>query len=141
LAPRVYGEAGLFEDVVGSDVVDLARRDGDTTLNADPALTIVASANPAVYARHAVTAPADVGGVYRINPLYKIEERVGNLHLTLTFPDAAYEDEYGACRRYLPDAAIVPSAALQALQESGEPGTLHDLVTRKVIVFLPAKYY
>jgi uncharacterized protein YbaR (Trm112 family) len=138
---RVYGEAGLFEDVVEKRVIDLSRADAEATLNADPALTLVASADPAVYAVHPVTAPLGVGGVFRINPLYHVEERLGELHLTLQFPDSAYEDEYGSCRRYLPDTTVVPAADFRALQESGVTTTLADLVARRVIVQLPDRYY
>src|SRR5215831_3754528 len=45
LEPRIYGEAGLFEDVVDRGTLDLSRADSQEELDTGPALTIVASKN------------------------------------------------------------------------------------------------
>src|SRR3954463_7440160 len=47
-APRVFGEGGLFTDVVAGGPLDLTRRDDQQTLDQSPALTIIASAHPGV---------------------------------------------------------------------------------------------
>ena len=146
IEPRIFGEAGLLEDVVASGSLDLSRRDPDTTLNADPALTIVATRHAGVYRAHQLTTPSPAspsrphGGV-RINPLYHTERDGTRLRLHLRFPSADYEDEYGACRRYLPDEADVDLAAWEALA-SGAPaaGDLADLIRRRVILDLPRNY-
>src|SRR5439155_26758989 len=54
IEPRVFGELGLFDDVVAGGPPDLSRRDNQQTLDSNPALAIVASRNPAVFAPHAL---------------------------------------------------------------------------------------
>jgi hypothetical protein len=140
IEPRIFAEAGLFADVVRGGPLDLSRRDAEEVLNADPALTIVASRHPAVFERHAIEPPA-MRGEFRINPLYRAELEGDRLHLRLRFPDPDYEDEYGACRQYLPEDVTVDQAAFQALRAGGPPGELADLLRRRVIVDLPKRYY
>jgi hypothetical protein len=141
LPPRLYGEASLFADVVKGGPVDLSRRDSPEALDGDPALTIVASQDPAVYDRHAVDLVSGLGGELRINPLYSVEEDGDALRLRLSFPDAAYEDEYGACKQYLADSAVIMRSDFTALQSGHVPASLRDLVRRRVIVELPRRYY
>jgi uncharacterized protein YbaR (Trm112 family) len=141
IEPRMYGEAGLFADVVAGGPLDLGRHDAAEALDADPALTIVASRHPGVYARHPLEAGAGLAGEFRINPLYVVEARGRELRLRLQFPNSDYEDEYGACKQYLPAEASVDAAAFDALRRGGAPGPLADLVRRRVIVRLPDKYY
>jgi uncharacterized protein YbaR (Trm112 family) len=139
--PRIFGEAALFANVVSGGRLDLSRRDSEESLNADPALTLVGTAHPGVFAPHALEEARPARGEFRINPLYVATEEGESLRLRLTFPSPDYEDEYGACRRYLPDEAVVPLAALRALQAGGPPAPLADLVRRRVIVDLPRRYY
>jgi uncharacterized protein YbaR (Trm112 family) len=141
IEPRVFAEAHLLADVIGGGPLDLSRRDPDDVLNADPALTIIASEHPGVFSRHPLEPPTKAQGEFRVNPLYGAEVRDGLLHLRLRFPSPDYEDEYGACRQYLPDETTVPQEALRALQAGGAPGELADLLRRRVIVDLPKRYY
>jgi uncharacterized protein YbaR (Trm112 family) len=141
IQPRVYGEAGLFADVIKGGPLDLSRRDSQDALDLDPALTIVASQHPGVYARHAIQTPSAASGEFRVNPLYAVETSGDRLQLTLRFPTPDYEDEYGACRQYLPEEAVVDAEALQALEAGHLPASLADMVRRRVIVDLPRKYY
>jgi uncharacterized protein YbaR (Trm112 family) len=141
IEPRIYAEAVLFEDLVSQGTIDLSRIDDEATLDSDPALTIVASRDPRVYAKHEATSPAGLSGEFRVNPLYHVEERGDSLRLRLQFPDAAYEDEYGACKRYLPTTASVSRTALAALNAQGVPGPLAPLIRDRVIVHLPLNYY
>jgi hypothetical protein len=139
---RVFGEAGLFADVVSGGPLDLGRQDAAATLEADPALTIVASTDPAVFRPHPLTAPPMTArGEFRINPLYAAESDGDPIRWRLRFPSADYEDEYQACRQYLPDEVTISRAALQALASGRVPRELADLARRHVIVDLPRKYY
>ena len=71
-----------------------------------------------------------------------LREDAGRLHLTLTFPDRDYEDEFGAARLYLPEETSVDAADLAALQASGTmSGSIAELVRRRVVVDLPKRYY
>jgi hypothetical protein len=63
------------------------------------------------------------------------------VRLRLRFPNADYADEYGACRRYLPEETTIELSALRRLEAGGPLDELSDLVRRRVIVDLPRKYY
>src|SRR5262245_17911273 len=52
IEPRIFGEAGLFADVVKGGPLDLGRRDPAEALDRDPALTIVATRHPGVLTTH-----------------------------------------------------------------------------------------
>jgi uncharacterized protein YbaR (Trm112 family) len=137
----IFGEANLFADVVSGGPLDLSRVDSRETVDADPALTIVASTDRRVYARHPLDSPVSQPGQYRINPLYVVTARGTALDLTLQFPNSDYEDEYGACKRYLPAQTTIEKAELEALQQGGPAAPLDELIRRRVIVKLPERYY
>ena len=63
------------------------------------------------------------------------------MRLRLEFPSEDYEQEYGACRQYLPDELTLDRAAIAALARGRVAGELAELVRRKVIVDLPKRYY
>jgi uncharacterized protein YbaR (Trm112 family) len=140
IEPRLFGEGHLFADVVGGGPLDLTRRDDRDTLDKSPALTIVASRHPGVFARHPLPTPATTGEL-RINPLYAQEPDGDRVHLRLTFPNEEYADEYGACRQYLPETLTLERSAVASLASGRVPAALSDLVRRKVIVDLPKRYY
>ena len=142
LPPRIFGEAGLFADVVRGGPLDLARRDADATLDADPALTIVASRHPGVFAAHPLDpVPTTPQGEYRLSPLYTAEPEGERVRLRLTFPSEDYEAEYGACRRYLPAETSIDRTSWSALQAGRLPPELAELARRRVILDLPKRYY
>jgi len=141
IEPRVFGELGLFGEVVAGGPLDLSRRDDRQTLDSNPALAIVASRNPRVFAAHPLPAPAAPAGELRLNPLYAVTPEGDRVRLRLTFPDSEYEDEYGACRRYLPEELTLGPDAMAAIQSGTVSGELAELLRRKVIVDLPKRYY
>jgi uncharacterized protein YbaR (Trm112 family) len=140
IEPRLFGEGNLFADVVAGGPLDLTRRDDQETLDKSPALTIVASRHPGVFARHPLPQPA-MAGELRINPLYVQEPDGDRIHLRLAFPNEEYADEYGACRQYLPETLTLERAAVAALAGGRVSAALTDLLRRKVIVDLPKRYY
>jgi len=139
--PRIFGEFGLFEDVVRGAPLDLSRRDDAATLDRNPALTIIASRNPRVFTPHPLPQAAAAAGELRINPLYSVQPDGERLRLRLGFPSDDYEQEYGACRQYLPEEVTLEPSALASLQAGTVGGELSELVRRKVIVDLPKRYY
>jgi hypothetical protein len=141
IEPRVFGETNLFADLVAGGPLDLARRDDQETLDRSPALTIIASRRPGVFARHPLTPPGAAAGELRINPLYTVEPHGDRLQLTLTFPNEEYAEEYGACRQYLPEALSLDRTAVASLAAGAVSGDLIELLRRKVIVDLPKRYY
>jgi hypothetical protein len=99
--PRVFGEANLFADVVNGGPLNLSRHDDPETLDRDPALTIIASRHPGVFAPHPLD-PLAAGmatGEYRLNPLYSADPDGDRVRLRLHFPSEDYAQEYGACRQ------------------------------------------
>ena len=138
---RIFSETGLFADVVRGGPLDLARRDDSPALDAAPALTIIGTRHTDVFERHALEPPTAARGVYRVNPLYQTSTNGGQLRLTLRFPNADYEDEYGACREYLPEETSVEIAALRRLEAGGPLDELAPFIASRVIVDLPRQYY
>jgi len=142
IEPRLFGELGLFDDVVRGGPLDLSRRDDPQTLDANPALTIVASRDARVFRAHPLPQPAATpSGELRLNPLYAIAPEGDRVRLRLEFPNADYEDEYGACRQYLPEQLTVERSALAAIESGRVSGDAIDLLRRRVIVDLPKRYY
>jgi hypothetical protein len=141
IEPRVFGEGNLFADVVAGGPLDLARRDDQETLDKSPALTIIASRHPGVFARHGLPGPAGAAGELRINPLYAMEPDGDRVRLRLAFPNDEYADEYGACRQYLPETLTLDRSAIASLAAGQVSGDLIELLRRKVIVDLPKRYY
>jgi len=142
IEPRVFGELGLFDDVVSGGPLDLSRRDDRQTLDSNPALAIVASRDPRVFAAHPLPPIAGApAGELRLNPLYAVTPDSDRLRLRLTFPDREYEDEYGACRRYLPEEITVGRDLVAAIESGRISSDVADLLRRKVIVDLPRRYY
>lgn len=141
MQPRVFGESGLFDDIVDRSMLDLSRRDDDATLDAEVALTLIASSVEGIFEKHHAPAPPASGGEWRINPLYAVQHDGGQLSLTLRFPSPDYEDEYGACRRYLPETVALDGAAFAALQAGTTQPSLVDLITRRVLIHVPRLYF
>jgi uncharacterized protein YbaR (Trm112 family) len=140
--PRVFGEASLFADVVKGGPLDLSRREPDEVLDRDPALTIIASPHPDVFAAHSIEAPpAAATGEFRVNPLYAAHPDGSHVRLRLQFPSEDYEQEYGACRTYLPEEIAVDRETLASLPAASAAGPLADLARKRVILDLPKKYY
>ena len=142
IEPNVFGESALFADVVNGGPLDLSRRETAKALEAEPALTIIATRHPGVFARHPLEPPPDrAQGEFRVNPLYVSSgTSAGSVVFRLRFPSEDYEQEYGACREYLPEEIAIPREALSALAAGRVPGELSDLVRRRVIVDLPRRY-
>jgi len=141
IEPRIFGEAGLFDDVVGGGPLDLSRRDPPETLDANPALTIIATRDARVFTRHPLPQATSAGGELRINPLYTVTADGERVRLHLGFPSEDYEQEYGAIRRYLPEELTLDRSAIASIATGQVSGELAELVRRKVIVDLPKRYY
>ena len=142
LEPRVFGESGLFADVVGGGPLDLSRVDSAKTLEAEQALAIVASTDPRVFTPHPLEPPPSrPAGEFHVNPLYTADAGGGDtVRFRLRFPSDDYEQEYGACRRYLPEAVTIGRADLDAFAAGRVPPGAEDLVRRRVVVDLPRRY-
>ncbi len=141
LSPRLFGESVLLDDIVSGGPLDLSERQAPEALDRELALTIVATADPAVFVPHDVDTPAIARGEFRVNPLYAEAPEGENVRLTLRFPSEDYEQEYGACRQYLPAEVTAPRAALASLPARTLPVALQELARRRVVIDLPKRYY
>jgi hypothetical protein len=132
----------LLEDVVAGGALDLSRTHERAALDADAALTLVASREPAVYRPHLLAGPApSVHGELRLNPLYEQLPEGDRLRLRLRFPSEEYEDEYGACRRYLAEEVVLDRALVERVVQDGGSAEARDLLRRRVVLDLPRGYY
>jgi hypothetical protein len=137
---RVFAESRLFADVVGGGPLDLGRQDSDDSLADDPALVLLAAGRPDVFRAHPLSAADRPLGELRVNPLYVAEAAGDFVRLQLRFPTAHYEEEFGACRAYLPDTVLVRRDSLDALATGRVSADLAELVRRHVVLDLPRNY-
>ena len=146
---RLYSDAALLADIVGGGRVDLSRSDSDAVLDEAPALTLIVSRHPGVFATHPLDLPTRAAGEFRINPLYAavpgpesgLAGEGERVELTLRFPSQDYADEYDACRLYLPARVTADRAALAGLPARTVPAPLTDLARQRVVIDLPERYY
>ena len=144
IGPRLFADAPLFEGVVAEATVDLTTPRAPDTFTDEPSLTLVASRTPEVFARRAVPLPVAVHGTLAVNPLYAVAATPDGSTLTLTFPTPEYEDEFGACRRYLPDTVTLPfpvTAPLEVEATRTALGARYDELRRRlVLIDAPRRY-
>jgi hypothetical protein len=126
----------LFADVVNGGPLDLSRRDSAETVDQEAALTIVASRRADVFRPHQRALPTEPLGELRVNPLYAGEPHGDGMRFRLRFPSEDYEQEYGACRQYLPESFALDRASLDAIASGRVPPDMADFVQRKVLVDL-----
>lgn len=145
LAPRLFPDSVLFDDVVEHAAVDLTRDVAPDALGTEPSFTLVASRRAGVFTRRQVPARTDVTGALAVNPLYAVSRNGAATTLTLRFPTPEYEEEFGACRRYLPEslslaadltAPLDPARLRAALGEA----VYDDLRRRLVLIDAPPGY-
>ena len=145
LAPRLFPDSVLFEGVLGDATVDLTADAAAEALGTEPSCTLVAGREPGVFARRHVPPSLAVTGTLAVNPLYTVHRDGDTTTLTLAFPTPEYEEEFGACRRYLPESLTVAAdltAPLDAtrLQASLGGAVYDDLRRRLVLIDAPPRY-
>ncbi len=134
---RVFADARLLDEAL-QGFVDLSGHDEDDALRHAHSLTIVAAGRQDVFAKHTLAPMPDRGRLH-INPMYRISRNGDGARLTLTFPDAEYEEEYAAIHGYLPSELTVPRATLDAIERDDDTA-LRDLIARRVVLRLPERW-
>jgi uncharacterized protein YbaR (Trm112 family)/SAM-dependent methyltransferase len=138
--PRLFSDERLFANVVERRAVDLTAAASPAGIGAEPSLTLVASPRADLFRKYTVPDAQDVAGELRVNPLYRVERRGGSSVLTLTFPTPEYEEEFGACKQYLP-ASVTVDADLTGTLDPTSLGTDHaELRRRRVVIDVPHRY-
>jgi hypothetical protein len=130
----------LLNEIAAGGPLDLSRRHAPEAVDADLAVTIVASRRDDVFRPYVLEMPDTARGEFRVNPLYGVERDGGRTRLVLRFPSADYEEEYGAARLYLPDEVPVDPAILARLPADRLPDGLAELARRRVVLDLPRRW-
>ena len=109
-------------------------------LGTEPSVSLVASPRADLFRTYEVADRSDVAGELRVNPLYQIERRGNMSVLNLTFPTPEYEEEFGACKLYLP-SMVTFGADVRGPIAAGDLGADGDeLRRRRVIIDAPLHY-
>lgn len=140
MAPRLFSDETLLDGVLDLGEVDLTADAAPADLDGEPSLTLVASARPDVFRRHIMPDVDEVRGVLVVNPLYRVDWRGHESVLTLTFPTEEYAEEFGACRRYLPDTLTVRADVRGTITPESIGSAYAGLRRRHVLLDLPARY-
>ncbi len=138
--PALFSDARLLDGLVDEAGIDLADETSPEQLRGEPSLTLVANRGTGLRRRVPAGAPHGVAGILAVNPLYDVEVRDGRSLLTLRFPTPEYEEEFGHCRRYLPDRLTVDADLSGPLdpQRLGPRGD--ELRRRRVLLDVPRRY-
>jgi uncharacterized protein YbaR (Trm112 family) len=140
LAPRLFGDDALLSQAVSGSGIDLGRHLSQTDLDHQASLTLVASRRNTLFRAYPPSETAAVSGVLAVNPLYHLARRDSTSELTLAFPTAEYEAEFGDCRRYLP-TSVTMETDLSGVIDPAAVGTHYgELRRRRVLLDLPAHY-
>ncbi len=138
--PALFSDARLLDGLLDDACVDLADERSPAQLRREPTLTLVAGRQPGIRRRAPAPTPAGVAGVLAVNPLYQVEARDGRSVLTLRFPTPEYEQEFGHCRRYLPERLTVDGDVRGRIDPRQLGPRCEELRRRRVILDLPPRY-
>ena len=140
LYPRAFVEERLLDDVIGGGPLDLSQCHNASQLSAAEALTIVATRDAGVFRPYELESTESVHGQLRLNPLYKTQRSKEGVRMKLVFPSPDYEDEYGACRRYLPEEVTIDVGVMDAVAEGRRTPEVQSLLSRRIVLELPKRY-
>src|SRR5215475_159961 len=137
---RAFKESEVLDSVIEREAIDLSRDYSDEDLSGEQALFLVASRLDGIFRKYERPEAQFDSGVWRINPLYEIERVDGGALLRLQFPSPSYEDEYKACKRYLPESLELANETISDLEAGKLDGELRDLADRYVALSVPRGY-
>lgn len=141
LAPRLFRDSELLDQVLDRGALDLTTATDPQDMGSEPSITLIASQRDALFkAYELVGLPAPPPGVLVVNPLYRIEFHHGTSRLTLRFPTPEYAEEFGECRRYLPDTVDVHADLRGPLDAAAIGADYATLRSRSIIIDAPPGY-
>ena len=138
--PRLFSDEFLLTEVLERGLVDLTHDASPADLGTEPSFTLIASGRADLFRRYELPTAKTVTGELRVNPLYRVERHGNSSVLTLTFPTPEYEEEFGACRRYLPDRVTVDADLTGAILPAMLGSEGDELRRRRVIIDAPPHY-
>jgi hypothetical protein len=138
--PRLFSDERLLTELLVDRSVDLMHDVTPAELGSEPSFTLIASRRADLFRRYDVPVEQGVIGELRVNPLYRIERLGRSSILTLTFPTPEYEEEFGGCRRYLPDTVTVAADLSGPIVPATLGSAYEDLRRRRVVIDVPPQY-
>jgi uncharacterized protein YbaR (Trm112 family)/SAM-dependent methyltransferase len=139
-APRLFSDERLFDGVLNQRTVDLTRSASPAEIGTEPSFTLVASRREDLFRKYILRDPREIRGELKVNPLYRIDPRGDSSVLTLTFPTPEYEEEFGACKQYLPSTVTVPGNLTGSIVPGALGPQYDELRRRRVIIDAPPDY-
>jgi SAM-dependent methyltransferase len=139
-APRLFSDEHLFDGVLNQRTVDLTRSASPAEIGTEPSFTLVASRRDDLFRKYVVKDPREIQGELKVNPLYRIDLQGDTSVLTLTFPTPEYEEEFGACKQYLPSTVTVPGDLTGPIVPGALGPQYDELRRRRVIIDAPPDY-
>jgi uncharacterized protein YbaR (Trm112 family) len=140
---RLFKESEVLDGVVEHRGVDLSRDYTDEELAGEQAVFLIAARIDGIFRAYDYSGAQFTSGDWRLNPLYEAERHDGGAVLRLRFPSESYEDEYKACKRYLPERIELTADTVRGLEAAG-PGRLNgeaqELADRYVALNVPKGY-
>ncbi|HEY6506778.1 MAG TPA: methyltransferase domain-containing protein [Vicinamibacterales bacterium] len=140
MEPRLFSDRDLTDGVLDRHAADLSGPLTAEEIGDEPSLTLVATRRADVFRRHDLSQSHAVSGELIVNPLYAIERRNGVSVLTLAFPTPEYEEEFGACRRYLPDTVTVAADLTAPIDPASFGAQYAELRRRRVLLDAPPRF-
>jgi uncharacterized protein YbaR (Trm112 family)/SAM-dependent methyltransferase len=140
LQPRLFPDEALFEQAVAGGGLDLSRPFSPEALGSVNSFTLIASRHERVFRRYPTPELAPVSGDLVVNPLYRVSRDGSSTVLTLRFPTQTYEDEFGECRRYLPDSLVIPADLTAPIVSPPAGLDVNELRRRRILIDAPRHY-
>lgn len=141
MRPRIFRDSVLLDGVLDRGEVDLLHDVIPEAVGEEPSVTLIATRLDDVFHTYRVGPQVQVQGELRINPLYRVARDGPYTVLTLSFPTPEYEEEFGGCRRYLPDTVRVAADLTGPIAPALVGPDFADLRRRHVIIDAPPRYY
>jgi hypothetical protein len=126
--------------VLESSVVDLGEARTPDELGEEPSFTLISTGRTELFRRHPLARPRAVTGELLVNPLYRVDAAGPGWTLTLDFPTPEYEDEFGACRRYLPERLALTVDPTGPISPESLGDAYEELLDRRVLIDAPLGY-
>jgi uncharacterized protein YbaR (Trm112 family) len=140
LQPRLFDDESLFEQVVAGRGIDLSRPVSPEGLGGANSFTLIATRHEQVFRAFAPGTARPASGGLVVNPLYRVTRDGSKAVLTLTFPTKDYQDEFAACRRYLPDSVVLDGDLTNPRVLSPAGLDALTLRRRRILLDVPERY-
>jgi uncharacterized protein YbaR (Trm112 family) len=139
LNPRLFKDQVLTDGVLDRHVVDLSAPGSAEDMGEEPSITLVAGGED-LFRRYALEESTRDAGELIVNPLYTVTRSGDRSELTLTFPTPEYEEEFGGCRRYMPDSLTLPGDLSRPLRPEQFGRAYQELRRRRILLDAPPRY-